>query len=227
MRTSNISDSLHLLIKSELPIGDVLDVGVLHGTPVLMELFRDRTHHLFEPIQDYFKVIEKNYIGINHFLVHAAVSEKIGHVFVHSAKKLGDGEISHSWISDVPTDSSRSVPEITLDHYLSTAKYKTPLLLKIDVDGAPVPAAILRGARQTLSSCSAVVIEMTLERWFERAEILHNAGFDLWDITSLCYYGDCLWQFDAIFINRTYKSQYPNLSPMHQLPFDIKRWQQG
>jgi hypothetical protein len=119
------------------------------------------------------------------------------------------------------------VPEITLDQYSISATYKAPLLLKIDVDGAAVPASILRGAKNTLAGCSVVIIEITLERWFERAEILHHAGFDLWDVTSLCYYGDCLWQFDAIFVSRKFKIQYPNLSPMHQLPFDMKRWQQG
>lgn len=227
MRTSKTSDGLLTLIKAGIPIGDIYDVGVLHGTPVLMELFHDRTHHLFEPIDDYFNEIKTNYRKINHKLVHAAVSDKTGKAFVHSAKKLGDGHISHSWISDIPTDSSRMVPEITLDQYSISATYKAPLLLKIDVDGAAVPASILRGAKNTLAGCSVVIIEITLERWFERAEILHHAGFDLWDVTSLCYYGDCLWQFDAIFVSRKFKIQYPNLSPMHQLPFDMKRWQQG
>lgn len=227
MRTSKTVDSLRVLIKTDIPIGDIFDVGILHGTPILMELFSDRTHHLFEPIDDYFNKITENYRNINHTLIHAAVSDKIGNVFVHSEKKLGDGQISHSWISDKPTESSRMVPEITLDNYSLGVSCKTPLLLKIDVDGAPVPASILRGATKTLAVCSVVIIEMTLERWFERAEILHHAGFDLWDVTSLCYYGDCLWQFDAVFVNRKYKSEFPALAPMHQLPFDMKRWQQG
>ena len=192
-----------------------------------MEIFPDREHHLFEPIQDYFSEIERNYSNIPHSLVHAAISDKIGNVHVHSVKKFGNERISHSWISDVPTNSSRVVPEMTLDHYTSSSKYTAPLLLKIDVDGASVPAAILRGARNTLTKCSVVVIEMTLERWLERAELLNIAGFDLWDITSLCYYGNCLWQFDAVFVSRAYKSTYPELSPMRQLPFDMKRWQEG
>lgn len=226
-RTTKILESLTLLRQSGLPIADVLDVGILHGTPVLMEVFKDKTHHLFEPIDDYFTIIKNNYSKINYHLVHAAVSDKDGEVFVHSAKKYGDGQISHSWITEAATESSRSVPAITLDSYIKSSKSNGPYLLKIDVDGAPIPAAILRGAKNTLEECSTVVIEMTVERFFERASLLNASGFDLWDICALCYYGDCLWQFDAVYVNRKYKAKLPSLQPMHIHPFDPSRWQQG
>lgn len=227
MRKATIKESLALLRESGLPIGDVLDIGVLHGTPVLMELFADRTHHLFEPVDDYFPVIRANYAAIAHRLVHAAVSDKNSEVLIHSAKKLGDGQISHSWITDTATESSRSVPAITLDSYIAGGEAREPFLLKIDVDGAPVPAAILRGATRTLEQCSVVVIEMTVDRFFERAALLDAAGFDLWDVTALCYYDKCLWQFDAVYVKRSYKAALPGLQPMHNPPFDVARWQNG
>lgn len=227
MRSSTIKEGLAILLKVGLPIGDVLDVGVLHGTPVLMELFPENTHHLFEPVDDYFPTIRANYAGIKHQLVHAAVSDKDGEVLIHSAKKLGNDQISHSWITDTTTESSRRVSAFTLDSYVARAHPKAPFLLKIDVDGAPVPAAILRGAKSTLEQSSVVMIEMTVDRFFERAALLDAAGFDLWDITSLCYYGECLWQFDAVYVKRSYKGTFPSLQPMHIPPFDRARWQEG
>lgn len=228
MRTAHIKESLTLLRQLGLPCTQVLDVGVLHSTPVLMEVFGDKTHHLFEPVDDYFPTIRKNYAAIDHKLVHTAVSDVDGaEVLLHSEKKGGNDQITHSWISTVETEATRRVGTITLDSYVKSAALEGPFLLKIDVDGAPVPASILRGAHECLAACSVVVIEMTVDRFFERARLLDEAGFDIWDLTALCYYGDCLWQFDAIFVKRLYKKLLPELQPMHSPPFSMKRWQQG
>ena len=228
MRTTSIKESLTLLRQSGVHCDQVLDVGVLHSTPVLMEVFGDKTHHLFEPVDDYFPVIRKNYVAIDHRLVPAAVSDVDGgHVLLHSEKKLGNDQISHSWISATETASTRRVQTITLDSYVQHAALSGRFLLKIDVDGAPVPAAILRGASKCLAACSVVVIEMTVDRFFERAKLLDEAGFDVWDLTALCYYGDSLWQFDAIYVNRNVKNALPDLRPMHTGAFDRKLWQEG
>jgi len=227
MRNASINESLSLLRKLGIPIDEVIDIGVLHGTPVLMEQFPEKTHHLIEPVEDYFPVIRANYAKIRHHLVHAAVSDANGEVLIHSAKKLGGDQISHSWITNAATASSRRVPAITLDSYISGIQSKGPYLLKVDVDGAAVPAAILRGATKTLSQCSVVVMEMTVDRFCERIALLDAAGFDIWDLTALCYYGECLWQFDAVCVHRSYKKIMPRLQPMHILPFERTLWQQG
>ena len=227
MRTTKIQESLALLQRIGLPIDDLLDVGVQTSTPVLMELFPNHTHHLFEPVDDYFPAIAKNYAAIPHKLVHAAVSDSDGEVMLHSEKKMGDGKISHSWITEKATAATRRVQALTLDSYVERSGAKAPFLLKVDVDGAHIPASILRGASRTLQQCSVVVIEMTVDRFHERATLLDAAGFDIWDIASLCYYGSCLWQFDAIYVHRGYKRRMPALQPMHVPPFQPVAWQQG
>lgn len=227
MRTTDIEESLRLLRSGGLPVEEVLDVGVQHGTPALMRVFEDKRHHLFEPVEDYFPRIRANYGSIRHELIHAAVSDGDAEVLLHTARKTGSGEISHSWISDTPTDAGRRVPTLRLDTYVGRSAARGPFLLKVDVEGPGVPAAILRGAAETLQQCSMVVIEMTIERWLERALLLEAAGFDLWDLTALSYYGECLWQFDAVFVKRSFKGLLPSLQPIHQAPFDIARWQQG
>jgi hypothetical protein len=53
---------------------------------------------------------------------------------------------------------------------------RSPSLLKIDVEGPDVPAQILRGARDFLQRTSVVVIEMTVDKFMERAILLHETG---------------------------------------------------
>lgn len=227
MRIATVEDSLRKLRDVGLPITAILDVGVQHSTPPLMKVFPDKPHLLFEPIEDYFPHIRKNYSNFDYEIISAAVSDHDGETLMHSEKKNGGAEISHSWIVDHRTSSSRSVRNVTLDSYLSMSQNQGPYLLKIDVEGPDVPSSILRGAKQTLEHTSVVVIEMTVDRFTQRANILAAAGFDLWDVVALCYYGDCLWQADAIFVAHRYKLDIPSLSPIHQGPFRRELWQQG
>jgi len=90
-----------------------------------------------------------------------------------------------------------------------------------------VPNLIIRGAANTLKSTAVVVIEMTVDKLMERAILLHEAGFDVWDICDLCYYGDCLWQEDFVFVNRSLKQSNIALRPMHDRPFRPELWQKG
>ena len=227
MRVATLKDSLRKLRDVGLPITTILDVGVQHSTLPLMDVFPDKPHLLFEPIEEYFPHIKKNYSNFDYQIICAAVSDHDGEVFLHSERKTQGPEISHSWIVDKPTDCSRTVKTIRLDSYLAEYNYEGPFLLKIDVEGADIPSSILRGALQTLAHSSVVVIEMTVDRFMQRASILFEAGFDLWDVLDLSYYGECLWQFDAVYVKRSYKGTLPSLQPMHIPPFDMTRWQQG
>lgn len=227
MRSPNIFESLSLLKEHGVPIGAVLDVGIQHSTPVLMRLFPELHHHLFEPVQEYYSKIKTNYAEINHTLVEVAVSDVEGVLNLHTQKKTRGDEISHSFLVERADDSTRSIRSITLDSYCDSLEGVEPYLLKIDVEGAEVPARILHGARAALAQTSVVAIEMTVDKFMERAIVLHEAGFDLWDLCDLCYYGRCLWQADAVFVRRDLKSQIPELAPMHQTPFDPSAWQSG
>lgn len=227
MRKARLAESLGILRARGLPVHTVLDVGVQYGTPPLVEAFPDKRHVLFEPIAEYHPRISTNYSEMAHSVVGAAVSDTDGEVHLSSERKSSSSEISHSYIVRQATNSTREVQSIRLDTFLANDEAQQPYLLKIDVEGADIPAAILRGALKTLSHTSAVVIEMTVDRFMERAALLDSAGFDLWDLVDLCYYDDCLWQTDAIFVNRRYKSELPMLSPMHQTPFRRELWQES
>ncbi|HRL74810.1 MAG TPA: FkbM family methyltransferase [Candidatus Accumulibacter phosphatis] len=227
MRAAKILDSLTTLKGLGLGLTTVVDVGVQHSTPALMAVFPTLPHVLFEPVEEYYPFIRKNYCNISHTLVEAAVSDFDGELTLHTEKKTRGDEISHSYIVRAPTASSRTVRTLTLDGYFRDHPRPGPLLLKIDVEGPDVPNAILRGATAVLSQTAAVVIEMTVDKFMERAILLHEAGFDVWDICDLCYYQDCLWQADVVFVNRRLKDSNQNLRPMHIRPFRPELWQSG
>lgn len=227
MRVAKILDSLNVLRARGIGVNTIVDVGIQHSTPTLIKAFSDLPHVLFEPIKEYYPHIMDNYAGLVYALVEAAVSDSDGEIILHTEKKTRGDEISHSYIVSAPTSSSRRVRSITLDTYFSKADAKPPYLLKIDVEGPDVPARILRGAKQVLKDAAAVVIEMTVDKFMERAILLHEAGFDLWDVCDLCYYGGCLWQADAVFVRRELKQSNMALRPMHEVPFRPELWQSG
>jgi hypothetical protein len=61
IRNAKMLESLRLLRSVELPIDTILDVGVQHATPSLIEVFPGKRHILFEPIDDYFYQVTRNY----------------------------------------------------------------------------------------------------------------------------------------------------------------------
>lgn len=227
MRNAKITESLQKLRSTSIPISSVLDVGIQHSTPQLIKVFPDLPHFLFEPVEEYYPHIRSNYNAVNHKLIQAAVCDFDGTVTLHTEKKTRGDEISHSWLTNSSDPADREVSAIQIDTFVQQEKPSTPYLLKIDVEGPGVPSQILRGARKSLANCSVVVIEMTMNMMFERYALLQEAGFVIWDICDLCYYGDSLWQLDMVLVHQRYKSSIPALSPMSIKPYDPQLWQSG
>lgn len=227
MRNAKVRESLRLLRAAKVPITHVIDVGIQHGTPPLIETFPDLHHYLFEPVEEYYLHIRRNYQQVAYELVEAAVTDTDGELLLQTQKKTRGDEISHAFLTKSANADTRAVQARRLDSYFANHSSDNRYLLKIDVEGPDVPSAILRGAKGILDRVSVVMIEMTVDRFMDRAILLHEAGFDVWDICDLCYYGDCLWQFDAFFIRRDLKQSLPVLRPMTGQPFSKELWQSG
>ena len=227
MRSAKILNSLETLKLTGIPISTIIDVGIQHSTPVLIKVFFDLHHVLYEPIEEYYPHIRNNYAGISHELVEAAVSDFDGQVTIHTEKKTRGDEISHSYIVKSATTSSRTVRSLTLDKFFQENPTQPYSLLKIDVEGPDVPSQIIRGASDLLETISVVMIEMTVDKFMERAILLHEASFDIWDICDLCYYGNCLWQADVIFVKREIKHDLIALRPMQNKPVNPELWHSG
>lgn len=218
-------DSLSSLRKSGLDVKTILDVGVQHETPQLKEIFPDLKHFSFEPVEEYYDFIQKNYQGYDYELTRAALSDRDGESLL-SITKLGSDTVTHSSLDGAlggDVAESRVIKTITLDTFLQDKECSQPYLLKLDVDGHELP--ILRGAEDTLKRTSCVVIESPLCYLSERVIYLESKGFHLWDITDLCYYYDNLHQVDLIFLNGEVK-QKPSFSPWQNFEFDWNQWKE-
>jgi FkbM family methyltransferase len=181
-------------------------------------------HFLFEPVDEYYSLIEENYRNCNYELFTGALSDKNGESLLTISRKDSD-TITHSSLygaSDGEKAETRVVKTITLDNFLKDKDCPGPYLLKLDVDGYELP--ILRGAEETLKKTSCVVIESPLHQLVERAAYLELKGFQLWDIVDLCYYYDNLHQVDLIFMSSTEKQRLP-FSPW-QNEFDWEQWKE-
>lgn len=222
MRHPTKTDCLIKLKDMGLPIGAVIDVGVLSSTPELITAFPDRKHLLIEPIIEWNEAIAKSYAKINYELVNAAASDAVGTVKLEVQSVIPGRPITHARMSETVATGceSREVRMTTVDALIQERNLPGPYLLKIDVDGAEI--RILTGAKTTLPLCSAVVIEAGVQNFFDRSEPLRRAGFELFDLVGLAYYDDRLCQFDAVFVNSQIMRDLR--LGMFEKPFDFSKW---
>jgi FkbM family methyltransferase len=192
--------TLSVLRQRQVPVATVIDVGVLSGTPELMETYPDRPHLLFEPVAEFAAAIERNYRDIPHRLVQAAVSDSSGEVQLRTVGMIGGAAISHSFMTESAEEATRTVPRVSLDDYLRANAADPPYFLKVDIDGDELK--VLAGAAETLKRTSIVMIEVTVHTMVPRLQRLMDAGFQLFDLTEPAYYDDSLWQCDAVFVRR-------------------------
>lgn len=189
-----------------IPIGTILDVGVLSGTPELIQSFPDKKHILFEPVIEFNSEIIEAYKGIDVELHNVAVSDFSGISNLNVRMDINEDAISHSGLSDDRTDGARDVQVVTLDDFLRGKNYPQPYLLKVDVDGLEVK--ILSGAREILQLCSLVMVEADKANLLERLSFMLSKGFELYDVAEPAYYDDAFWQCDLIFIKSDIYSKH-------------------
>jgi FkbM family methyltransferase len=234
-RSPHLRDSLRTLVDLGVEVASVLDVGVFEHTRVLMELFADVRHHLFEPVEDFLPKIRENYGGLEFELHHVALSDSDGEGILVLRSNSGTTKITHAHLSDRPVDRSvdprviRCCPvrKARLDSLVPSLDAPAPHLLKIDVDGHELE--ILRGATQTLRRSSLVVVEAPLgprekPRLMERASFLLDHGFYLFDIVGHGYYARLLHQVDLVFVRGDIVDASDALRPRETQPIDPKRW---
>lgn len=190
--------ALKLLRERGVPVSTVLDVGVLNGTPELVEAWPDVKYILFEPVAEFAETIRANYAAVDHELVSAAVSDVSGTVALETFTVLDGADISHSRMKADGGAGMRQVPMVSLDDWLASCPQAAPYLLKIDIDGQELK--VLAGASETLKQASIVIIEASRRQFVRRLNAVQKAGFTLFDLAEPCYYDGAFWQCDAIFV---------------------------
>lgn len=201
MRSPKKTEALAILRDRGVEVKTVLDVGVQHGTPELLEAYPDAHHVLFEPVEEYFKVIRQEYANYSYELANVAVSDETGTIPLKVSRKLQGMDISHSTMvfdGQAEQSETRPVSMVRLDDFMASNNAPAPYLLKIDIDGHELKA--LRGAEETLSKSSVVIVECVHNALPQRIDFLLKRGFRLFDLVEPAYYDGVFWQCDAIFI---------------------------
>jgi len=217
-------EALNKLKEIGVPIGTIIDVGVLSGTAELMTAFKDKKHLLIEPIVEYAPAIHKSYkkMNINYELINVAAADKNGEMNLSVSTVIEGKPITHARLTDDVEDKNiRVVPVRTVESLLMERALAKPYYLKIDVDGAEM--AILEGAKSILDDCSVIEVEAVLSTFWERAALVFQAGFELFDIVNPCYYSGRLSQVDLIFLNS--KMVQKHKLGMFQGGFNIAKWE--
>ncbi|MCR9222563.1 MAG: FkbM family methyltransferase [Hyphomonas sp.] len=193
----------------KIPVGSIIDVGVLNGTEELMQAYPGKHHILVEPVSEFFPAIRKKYdeAGLDYTLIEAAASNKDGTTRLRTVSVNQGKSITHARMVnfDGQGDEFRDVRSRTVASIVSSGEFVGPFLLKVDVDGAE--EMVMQGAERVLHQCSVVCIEVGAQNFFDRIDLLLKHGFVLFDIVDLCYFDNRLAQFDFIFVNKNMLNQ--------------------
>jgi FkbM family methyltransferase len=204
MRRPTKYGSLRKIIDLKIPIGTVIDVGILAQTWELRTLFPATKQLLIEPIAEYADTIRANYKDSAYELIQVAASDRDGEMQISVTSEVPGREITHARLTGTPGagTASRTIQVRKLDTIVAERPdLAQPFLIKIDVDGAEI--LILEGSRGILPQVSVVVIEANIWNFVERARWLDAAGFQLFDFVDINYYDGRLRWFDLVFLNRT------------------------
>lgn len=197
IKPGTYSATLALLANKGLHYATVFDVGSAEGNFFVQ-------HHVMGIFTDSVPV------NIDASVVYEpplrAVQEALGgHYFIAAAgESSGETVITTSldpaWTSMRPpgdpywqrvNNVNRAqvrVPAVTLDNIASQHDLKGPYLIKLDVQGAEV--AVLHGARRVLNDTHVVVSEADIADFHSIDRTLTEAGFALFDVTTLNYAAD-------------------------------------
>ncbi len=219
------SDTLSRLHRN-VPITSVVDVGVHEQTFELISTFPAKKHYLFEPATTFFDSIRTNYRNIDHVLFPIALSDKAAEIFLIVSSIEKNGVATHSCIADNPSAvdgqhilscepiTVKRFDELDLAHHI-----EKDFLLKVDVDGQDLN--VMKGFGENLQGASVVIVECTAYNMIERIGFVQSAGFLITDMVDLVYYGDALYQFDAVLVRNDLLTQ--QLKPTFT-PFKEELW---
>ena len=201
-----------LKTQKNIPINTIIDIGASNGcwSDAVKRIFHDSFYYLIEANNVHQKALEKfKSKNKNSDYIIAAAGNSIGEIYFDNSDLFG-GVASREKQSVI-------VPSTTVDHCVAENKLKGPFLLKLDTHGFEVP--ILEGAKNTLTECNLLVIEVynfkiTKESlpFYELCDYLYKIGFHCLGLIEIMYRpkDNILWQFDLIFAPKTRKEFLDN-----------------
>lgn len=192
------------------PVGTVIDVGVLDGTPALYAAFPEAYLVLVEASPGHEQACRR------------LLAERPGELALCAASD-GDGDAELRYYPDSPAVSSLvetarpvkrrvelvTVPMRRLDSLFADRALPAPILLKIDVEG--LEDRVIRGASGLMSQVSYCIAETSVKhrhrdsyRFADLVALMSEHGFELFDLLTATRKGSLtpgVSIVDAVFVN--------------------------
>jgi len=207
-RRSTLEEGFQQLHHVGMRPATVIDIGVADGTPELYETFPEAAYLLVDPLEQWAPVVREiaATLGGIYERVAAAGSAGTRRIRIPESRahatfyEKDDSAGNRDWVQ-------QEIITARLDDLVRKHALAAPYLVKVDVEGAELE--VLRGARETLESALAVVLEVTLFDVFaggatfaEVVAFMAERGFVVYDVVGgFCRASDrALYQLDLVFL---------------------------
>lgn len=185
----------------------VIDVGAASQTAELYEEYPKADILLIEPLREFEPSLRKIRDKYRAQYLLAAAGERPGTATLNVHPDHFGSSLLKEEEGPSVDGEPRQVPVITIDEVCTERNLKGPYLIKVDVQGAELQ--VLAGARQTLSSTEAIVLEVNLfglmiggPQFYDVISQMKSYGFVVYDIYGFTYrpYDGALAQVDMVFV---------------------------
>lgn len=239
-RLPSMIEGLEYLKRCNVPIGFIVDVGILTCTYPLIHCFPHKKHLLIEPVRSFHSEIHRIYTEarIDYKLLGCGAGRENGLRVLCEYARKGGRKVTHSRIfmsaQQAPVTDLVGCVDVEvqrIDSILDSYRVENGIcntdffLLKLDVDGAE--EEVVAGAGAVLNRCSVVVLEVPIAKIAGRITLLDQIGFQCVDIVDPCYYKGGLSQVDCIFVKKDLIRPY-HIDPWaNTTSIDFDQWYEG
>jgi FkbM family methyltransferase len=206
-RETQLGAALHL-VRRELDVRTVIDIGAGNGTPALRTAFPSVKHLLVEPLEEFLPALRRLASEMaDADVVLAAAGPVDGEIVLNVHPDLfGSSPLKEGEATGV-NGFERTVQQVTVDRLVAESSAPPPFLLKIDTQGYELE--VLRGSERVLADTAAILLEVSLFQFFDGGPLLADIvehlgrlGFVAYDIVDHAYrpLDGALAQVDMLFV---------------------------
>lgn len=193
----------------------ILDVGAGHGewARLAAAIWPEATIFGFEPNRSEQALLEKTRADLPQFRYFQAFLGPSRGTIKYSDK----GHQTSLLDVQARSQGSKEAPMLVIDELIARGELERPDFIKIDVQGFELE--VLKGAKDTLSGVSAVLLEVNFYRFDpetptvdEVIDFMRERNFTWWDVMGIlrCGNDDALAQMDLMFVKREHPLRKAN-----------------